>query len=90
MARTRNKMQNTINKSIALLVAILTGAVTLIAVFFLIPEMEALIAEAGVEEVDIPGFGLLESLGPFLIVFGAIIGIMVLILLSVVDIADMV
>ncbi len=85
----KKRFSNTINKSIALLVAILTGAVTLIAVMFLIPEMEAMIAEAGAEEVDIPGFGLLETLGPFLIVFGAILGIMVILLLSVVDVTDL-
>lgn len=84
-----NQVSRSVNKSVGLLVAILTGAVTLIAVFFLIPEMEAIIEEAGAEEVDIPGFGLLESLGPFLIVFGAVLGIMVMILLSVVETADL-
>lgn len=72
-----------ISKAVALLIAIVVGAVTLLAILYMMPEIESVIAEVG--EVDIPGFELLTNLGTILLVLGALIGILVVIFMSVVE-----
>lgn len=82
------KANQVVSKSVALLIAVMVGAVTLIGVVYLMPEIADIISEVESNDVDITGFGLLTTLGPILIVLGAIIGLLVIIFMSVVDVAS--
>lgn len=82
------KANEVVSKSVALLIAVMVGAVTLIGVVYLMPEIADIITQVETDGVDITGFGLLTTLGPILIVLGAIIGLLVIIFMSVVDVAS--
>ena len=82
------KANEVVSKSVALLIAVMVGAVTLIGVVYLMPEIADIITQVETDGVDITRFGLLTTLGPILIVLGAIIGLLVIIFMSVVDVAS--
>lgn len=74
-----------VGKAVALLVAIVVGAVTLLSVVYMMPEIDQIITDVGT--VDIPGWGLLTNLGTILLVLGSLVGILVIIFMSVSDIS---
>lgn len=84
-----SKANKVVSKSTALMIAIIVGAVTLLAVIYIMPEVADVIAEVeGEEGVDLTGFDLLTTLGPILLVLGALIGLLIMIFMSVVDVAS--
>lgn len=81
---TANKV---VSKSVALFISIIVGAVTLIGVVYFMPEIQSVIDSVS-SDTDIAGFEILTTLGPIMLVFGAIIGLVVIIFMSVVDVAS--
>jgi len=80
--------EKVVSKSVALFIAIIVGAITLIGVVYFMPEVQSVIDSVSADGVDIAGWEILTTLGPIMLIFGAIIGLVVIIFMSVVDVAS--
>lgn len=80
--------EKVVSKSVALFIAIIVGAITLIGVVYFMPEVQSVIDTVSADGVDIAGWEILTTLGPIMLIFGAIIGLVVIIFMSVVDVAS--